>query len=547
MSRLRSHLVESGAAFRAVFRNANLRRMQLGLAGSVVGHWAYVVVVSVFAYDVAGVSAVGVLWLVRMLPAAILSPVAAMLADRYRRERVMLGSDLVRAGLIVGAAAVVWLGAPDVIVFALASLVAVAATPVEPASRGLLPSLVSTPGELTAGNVVAGSIASFGFFLGPALGGVLLIVVDVPTAFVATAVPVLGSAFFVARIHGPERQRDAVRRENFAGEALAGFRTIVGDRRLRLLVGLLTATTIVDGALEVLIVVSAIELLDLGNPGVGYLNTAFGVGALVGSIAAIGLVGVRRLSLPFLGGVVLWGLPVVLMAAFVEPAVALAGLALVGVGNMFVDVAGSTLVQRAVPDEVLSRVFGMMQSLWLAALALGAMLAPVLVNRLGPREALLVTGCFLPALVIVFGSRLVRVDAAATAPARDRLALLRAIPMFGLLPGPTLERLVSRLIPVEFEAGTELMRQGDPGDRFYVIAEGAAEVTIDGRLVSTLQTGDFAGEIALLRSVPRTATVVAKGPVLALALERDDFLGAVAGNTPSARAADAVIGARLAV
>jgi len=302
----------------------------------------------------------------------------------------------------------------------------------------------------------------------------------------------------------------------------------------------------VDGALEVLIVVSAIELLDLGNPGVGYLNTAFGVGALVGSIAAIGLVGVRRLSLPFLGGVVLWGLPVVLMAAFVEPAVALAGLALVGVGNMFVDVAGSTLVQRAVPDEVLSRFFGMMQSLWLAALALGAMLAPLLVNRLGPREALLVTGCFLPALVIVFGSRLVRVDAAATAPARDRLALLRAIPMFGLLPGPTLERLVSRLIPVEFEAGTELMRQGDPGDRFYVIAEGAAEVTIDGRLVNTLQTGDFAGDIALLRSVPRTATVVAKGPVLALALERHDFLGAVAGNTPSARAADAVIGARLA-
>ena len=71
-------------------------------------------------------------------------------------------------------------------------------------------------------------------------------------------------------------------------------------------------------------------------------------------------------------------------------------------------------------------------------------------------------------------------------------------------------------------------------------------MSADGKAVSTLDAGQYFGEIALLRDVPRTATVKAKTPVVVYALEREDFLAAVTGHAPSARAAEAVVGARLA-
>jgi MFS family permease len=542
------HLAESATAFRPVFRNPELRRLSFALAGSAVGHWSYVVAVSVYAYQVAGAKAVGLVWLVRMVPAALVSPFISVLADRFRRERVMIVSDLVRAAMVGGAAAAVWLDAPPWIVFALASLVAVAATPFEPAFHALLPSLVAAPAELTAANVVMSTISSVGFFAGPALGGLLLAVAGISATMAFTCGLLLWSAYFVSRIQTtwrpePTPAGDAA---SAAAEVTAGFRTIVADSRLRLLVALLTATTIVDGALEVLIVVSAIELLGLGNAGVGYLNAAFGIGALVGALALVGLVGVRRLSIPFLVGVLLWGIPVALMAAVVQPAAAILLLGLVGVGNTLYDVAGSTLVQRSVPSQVLSRVFGVMQSLWLAALGIGAMLAAPLVAGLGARGALVATGCFLPALVAVLGVRLVQIDSAATAPEATRLGLLRRIPMFAALPGASLELLASRLIPVEFEAGAEIIRQGDAGDRFYAVADGSVDVLMDGRHVTTLHPGDYVGEIALLRGVPRVATVIARTRVEAFALEREDFITAVTGYPPSARAAETIAGARLA-
>lgn len=543
-------LAESAAAFRAVFRNTNLKHLHLAWAGSVVGHWAYAVAVSVYAFTADGTAAVGLVWLVRMVPAAFLSPFTAILADRFRREWVMLGSDLSRAALIAVAAAAVWLDGPPALVYALAALVAVIATPFRPAQAALIPRLATSPGEVTAANVAASSIESMGFFAGPALAGVLLIAASPATVFVVTAGLMVWSALFVSLIRAPRQEPEVAEVEGPAapgivGEALEGFRALAGDARLRLLVGLLAATTLVVGSLEVLVVVTAVELLDLGESGVGYLNSAFGVGALVGALVAAALVGVRRLSLPFVAGVLLWGLPVALIAAWEEPAVVIVLLGLVGVGNTLVDVAGFTLVQRTVPNEVLARVFGVIQFLWLGTIGVGAVIAPALVEWLGTRGALVATGCFLPALVAVAGLPLIRIDAAATAPL-DEIALLRQTPIFAPLPGTTLEGLAARLIPLTFEPGTEIIRQGDPGDRFYLISEGEVEVSADGAHVAVLRRGEYFGEIALLRDVPRTATVTAKGAVSCYALERDDFLTAVTGYAPSARAAEQVVGTRLA-
>ena len=544
---LKAQLAESAAAFAAVFRNRNLRRLELAWAGSVVGHWAYVIAVSVYAYGADGTKGVGLIWLLRLLPAAFVSPFTSMLADRFRRERVMMASDLVRVALVAAGAGVVFAHGPAALVYAMAAVVSVAQTPFRPAQAALVPSLAGTPNELTAANVVASTIESVGFFLGPAIAGVLLGVFSSAVVFSMTAALVLWSAFFVFLIRSPRVEPiEKPARASVLVEALAGFRAIGTDSRLSILVGLITCTTLAIGAIEVLLVPLAIQKLDIGRGGVGYLHTGFGIGALCGAIGGLALVGVRRLSVPFIAGVILFGLPVVLIGGWPVVAVSVIAFGFVGVGNTLVDVAGFTLVQRAVPDEILARVFGVIQFLWFGTSGLGALVTPWVIDWLGLRGALVAVGLFCPVMVALFGLRLVRIDAAAPVPEESELRLLRTVPIFAPLPGTTIEHLVARLSPLRFEAGTEIIRQGDPGDRFYLVAEGKVEVSADGKPISLLGPGEYFGEIALLRDVPRTATVTAKTPVVLYALEREDFLAAITGHAPSAKAAEAVVGARIA-
>jgi len=547
-------LAESAVAFKAVFKNPNLRRLELAAVGSTVGQWAYSIAVSVYAYEQGGAKAVGIVWLIRSLPSGLASPLGGILADHFRRERVMLASNVARVTLIAIAAGCIWTGTPAVVVYVLSGLVGLAKVPFGPAESAIVPTLATTPTELTAANVVDSTIDSVGFFAGPAIAGVLLGFASVPTVFMFTAGAILWSTFFVARLRPPRlEETSAPAREESAAEtvvpfferAAAGFKTLAVEPRLRLLVGLLVAQTFVAGALQVLSVSIALALLHTGNAGVGYLNVAFGIGALVGVVGAAGMVGLRRLSIPFIVGVALWGPPVAIIGAWPREAVAFVCLGAVGAGNTLVDVAGFTLIQRAVPSDVLARVFGVLQMLWLTAIGLGAVIVPALIGGLGIKTALIVTGCFLPALIVLFGPRLIRIDAAATAPDRDRLALLQGTPIFGPLSAVTLEALAERLLPVHFAAGNEIIREGDEGDRFYLVASGQVDVTAKGARVATLGPGEYVGEIALLHDVPRTATVTARTDVDLLGLERDDFLSALTSHAPSRETAEAVAAARL--
>ena len=545
MGRLGERLSESARAFRDVFANPNLRRLELAWAGSIVGYWAYGIALAVFAYEAGGAAAVGIVGVLRLLPAAVAAPFAALLGDRYRRERVMLASDVGRALVMAVAAVAVFVDAPNVVVYVLSALVAIMSTAFQPAQSALLPTIARTPEELTAANVASSTIESAGSFAGPALGGLLLAAAGVEVVFAATAATFLWSALLVARIHaGDQGERRHEGGQGIVHEALVGFRTVAVEGRLRLLVGLYTANVLVAGALNVLIVVSALDLLDLGNSGVGFLNSAVGVGGLLGALAAVALVGRRRLASPFGIGLVLWGVPLALIGVFPDPPIALVLLAVIGVGNTIVDVAALTLLQRAVPDEVLARVFGVLETLIVATLGLGAVLAPLLIETFGIRGALIATGALLPVLAALFWRRLSSVDAAAAVPEKE-LELLRSIPFFAPLPAATIERLASRLSRFEFEPGVQIFRQDDRGDRFYVLGEGDVEVSVDGRRATTLGPGGYFGEIALLRDVPRTASVTALSAVEAYALERDDFIAAVTGHAPSAEAADAVVGTRL--
>lgn len=544
---LRARLRDSATAFRDVFRNADLRRIELAWASAILGHWAYLVAVAVFAYGEGGATAVGVLVVIRTIPAALIAPFTASLADRYPRKAVMVISNLVRAGLIAGAGACVLLGAPAEAVYAIAGIAMIVGTPFRPALAAITPSLARSPGELTAANAVVSTLESVGRFVGPALAGLLLAAASTEVVFFTTASTFILSAFFIGRLQvsGAAERAGGAERAHFLSEAFAGFRTVARDSRLRILLTLFSAQTFVAGANSVLLVVMALELLDIGESGVGFLNSAFGVGALVGSLAALSLAGLPRLTPPFIVGVLLWGVPLALIGLWSNYPTALVLLAVVGAGNSVLDVAFFTLIQRTVPDEVLARVFGVIQMLWILTFGLGGLVVVPLISGLGAAGALIVAGAFLPVLVAVLGPPLLKIEAAAELPGGE-LQLLRSIPIFTPLTGPSVEQLAGRLVPLRVDEDTVIVRQGDAGDRFYIVAEGEVGVSVDGEDVSKLGPGDYFGEIALIRNVPRTATATARTPVVLYALEREDFLAAVTGHAPSAEAAERVIGARLA-
>jgi MFS family permease len=537
-------LRESLRALRDVFGNPGLRRLQFAWIGSVTGDWAYAIALGVFAYEAGGATAVGLVALLRFLPSAVVAPFAAVLADRYPRQRVMLAADAIRAAALAGAAAVALAGGPAPAVYALAALVAVVSTAFQPAQAALIPTLARDPRELTAANVASSTIESVGSFVGPALGGLLLAVTSPGVVFAATAGAFVWSALNVARIPATPPARGEVAEEALHREVMAGFRAIFAVPSLRLVVALYSAQTLVAGALNVLVIVAAIELLDLGRSGPGLLNSAVGVGGIIGAAVALGLVGLRGLGTAFAFGLVLWGLPLVLFGAWPSTVAALLFLGVLGIGNTLVDVSGLTLLQRTAPPDVLGRVFGVLESLVVGTLGLGAIIAPVLVSLFGVRWALVATGLLLPALALVAWARLRSIDERAVVPERE-LELLRSLPLFAPLAPATLEHLARSLVRVPAAVGTEITRQGDIGDRFYLVDEGEMEVAADGEVVATLGPGDYFGEIALLRDVPRTATVSARTDASLLALERDEFVSAVSGHPASLEAADAVVAARL--
>lgn len=547
MKRLSTAVRESLGALRDVYANPLLRRLQVANASSIIGGWAYVVALAVFAYRADGAYAVGLLATVRWLCGGIAAPIAGVVGDRFARARVMIASDLVRAGLLGGMALAVLADSPPFLVYGLAVCATLSATPFGPAQAALLPQLARSPGELTAANASAGAVDNVGSFAGPALGGLLVAAAGVESVFATSALLYLGSAALVASL----RHRETADGETEDGDdggglraALAGFRTLAGVPRLRLVVGIVAAQTVVDGALDVLIVVLALDTLQAGATGLGLLNSAAGLGGIAAALVVAGVATRGRLASSLGVGIVLWGLPLALIGVWPEQALALVLLAVVGAGGTIVAVAGDTLLQRAAPPELLARVFGAVDGVLLVALAIGSLGAPFLIDTIGIRAALLVTGAILPVIAVFAWTRLAAIDAAGAVPERQ-LELLRGSPIFAPLPPATLEALALRLEPRRAGSGDVVFAQGAAGDEYCFVDSGRVSVAVDGEPVAELGPGEGFGEIALLRDTPRTATVTALTDVSLYALEREHFLAAVTGHAPSRAAAETLVTNRL--
>jgi MFS family permease len=540
---VRQRVRDATGAIALVASNPGLRRLELAWAGSMIGTWAYGIALIVYAYGAGGATAVGVVGFLRWTAAAVAAPFTGLLGDRLARTRVMVASDAARAVALAAAAAAAAADLPYV-VYALAVVVSVASTAFRPAQAALVPGLARTPEELTAANVTATTIESVGIFAGPALGGLLLAASTSAVVFGVTAGAMVWSALLVVRISEPAREpTPAPAAASVGAEVAAGFRTILRQGRVRLLVALFAAQTFVDGAMNVLVVVASLRLLDLGRAGVGYLNSAMGVGGVIGALAAFSLAGRVRLAPSFGVGIAIWGVPIALIGVFPHPALALVLFGCVGVGNTLVDVSGTTLLQRSAPDAVLARVFGVLESLIVGSIGIGALVAPFVVHALGIRWALVAVGAFLPVVVALTWRNLVAIDAASPAP--TGLNLLQGVPFLAPLPAPTLEALAGRLERVRVRAGATIVERGERGDHFYVVADGEVEVAADEPVPLVERRGGYFGEIALLRDVPRTATVRARTDTELLALEGPDFIAAVTGAPSAHEAAEAVMGARL--
>ena len=538
-------LALAAAAFSSNWRNPNLRRAQLSFLGAWTAEWAFTVALGVVAYADGGALAVGLVGLLRMVPSAVLAPLLSPFADRGRRERVLVVVSAAR-GVATGAAALtVALAGPTLVVYALAVLSTIAATLFRPAHSALLPTLCRTGHELTSANVVRGMLDSVATLVGPLLAAVLLAVADVSVVFAVAAGASIWAALLLLRVRYDSAPRAAAPRgPGLLREAADGIRAVAGRPDLQLILILAAAQSLTRGALTVFSVVVAIELLGTGEPGVGALMAAVGVGAVAGSLAASFLVGSGRLGGWFALGVAMWGLPLALVGIFPEQAAALVLLAFIGVGNALIDVAGFTLIGRLAPDEVLARVFGILESLVAVSIGVGALLASALVQWFGVEGALIAIGLLCPVLALVAWRRLRRLDGA-VGDLDGAIHLLQRVPMLAPLPLPAIEQLARGLESIAVPAGQAVITEGAIGDRFYVVESGRADVVGDGRVVATLVAGDGFGEIALLRRTRRTATVRASTALRLRAIDAERFLLAVLGYAPSTEAALAHVGDEL--
>jgi MFS family permease len=528
-------------AFASNLRSRDLRRAQLSFGFAWTSEWTLTVGLGIVAFRDGGATAVGLVAVIRLLPGAIAGPLLATIADRVRRERAITTIGFVRGASIGLMAGLLASGAPTAFIYALAVVATIAGTPFRAAHSALLPSLCETPNQFTGANAVRGMLDSVSTVVGPLVAAALLEVGTPATVFAAAAVASLWSATLVLRLdyEAPPRSADAGRPGLFA-DAREGLHALLARRDLALLIGLGVSQTFTRGALNVLTVVMAIDLLHLGEAGVGVLSAAVGVGAVAGSLGASLLVGSRTLVAWYGLAIALWGLPLVLIGAVPAQAAALILLAVIGVANALVDVSAFSVMARLAPDEVLARVFGIFEALIALTVGLGSIVTPLLIDAVGVRGTLVAIGSVCPALAALAWRRLRAIDA--SMQTRDEeLAQLRRVPMLQPLPMPVMDHLARNLTHAHAPAGEAVFEQGDEASRFYVVAAGEADVFGDGRHIRTLRPGDSFGEIALLRNVPRTAEVRARTALTLYALERDVFVPAVSGYSPAAARADAVV------
>jgi len=528
---------------RRLIGNGPLRRVLIAFLLFSAAEYGTWVAILLYAYERTGPLSVGLVALIQLVPAALAAPAASTLGDRFPRERVLAVGYAIQALAMFATGLTMLADAPPIVTYAVAAATAASLVVTRPTQSALLPSLAMAPADCTIANGASGFFEGGGQLIGPLAAAAILAVGTPATVFFAASLALVVALLVTVGV------RPRMAPILFASDAddvglLGGLRLVLADRDARVLVGLLTARMLVIGACDVLFVLLALELLETGEPGAGILSAALGAGAMLGGAGTFTIVGRPRLAAVAAAGALVWGAAIATVglvpSAFLAPLLVIVGSA----GLAIVDICGRTMLQRSVRDEILARVFGLQEGLGMAGLAAGAVLVPILVGVFGLVGAVVAVGAILPVFVALRWPRLSDLERGAGVPARE-ISLLRAGTIFRPLPAPALEAVARRAVWVDVSDGERLITQGDPGDRFYVLAAGSLRVERDGtRLRDVTEPGEGVGEIAILRDVPRTASVFANRPSTLLAIDRAPFLAAVTGHPDAHAAADAVVAAR---
>jgi MFS family permease len=531
-----------------VARDRTLARIELAYLGYNMAEHAAWIAGLVYAFSLGGAGFAGFVALVMLVPAGLVAPFAAYAGDRFRHDRVLFAGYLVQATSFALCAVALYADASPFITIAALTAASSAVTMTRPAQGVLLPAITHSPADLTAANAVSGLAEGLGLCLGPLVAGFLLLGGGPGDVFAVFALLSVVNTALVYRIgfdDGAVHERPGTSARAILAGSFGGFRYVASDRRVLAIVAVLAGVTVLFGALDVLFVAVAMGSFGESESWAGYLNASVGFGAIAGAAAAVVLVGRRRLTPAFAISASVKGLAIAVLAVVPNLAVAAAVFAIAGFASILNNVAGRTLLQRVAPEAVLSRVFGVLEGLGMFALALGSVATGLLIDVIGLPATVAAIGLVLPALVVLGWRVIGPIDERARQPDPEALALLRGLPIFSPLSAPSIERILAELTWLELPADHVLIRQGDAGDRFYVIAAGQVEVTQDGRRLATGGQGYSVGEIALLRDVTRTATVTTLTPVRAIAIERDRFLEAVTGHAQSRGRVEAVASERL--
>jgi hypothetical protein len=523
----------------------DVRRIELGWGASVIGELAGQVTLVVYAFDAGGTVLVAAYVASRTLMSMVVTLGLTGISGRVQQGLLLRRVTLLRAVLLALAALTSALHGAPVAVIALAASSSALAGTYRPLQVAILPWLVRTPAELTSSNAMAAVLENSGTLAGPLLAGGVLLFADAPLSMALAAGFVGLAAFSLRGLAVPDQPRSAgkgaaqVARD--AADGLGELARVAPPGGAAILV---FAQTLVRGALIVLIPVLAVNTLMLGRPAVGWLTAAIGAGGLVGGAAAASFAHVTRLGRIFVAGVLLWGLPLAWLALTPSAAVAYLALVVVGIGNAIEDVGMFTLLSRIASPGSGGRVLGAIEFVAQAGLGAGSVAAPLLLHAFGVRGTLALLGGGLTILAVTHIRRFVRLDKTMPVPGQE-LELLRRLAMFAPLPLAVTEILAAGLEPREFPADTVVVREGEVGELFYLIIDGSAAVSVRGQPRPPLASGDCFGEIALLRGIPRTATIVAGQPLRTLTLDRETFLVAVTGNSMSRAAANALVTQRL--
>lgn len=525
---------------RSSLAKPSMRRAQASFFCALGVDSGLVVLLAVAAWSRAGAPGVAAIGVARVIASILFGILAAAPLARWRADRILVLLSLIRAGAAAIAAAVIVTGADGVWLLAVAGLLGGTDGVLRPSQSTLLPALATTPEELVTANIATSAAEALGTFGGPL----------VAAFFIATGAPMVGAIVLLlvalaglAAISSVEYedQHDALGPAEARNRTGLGLAAGVAAIRRRPAIGVVIAgfalQTMVRGLLGTLAVVLSVELIGLGEAGVGILGAAMGIGGIIGIVA--GLAAQRSTAMAFALALALWGLPIAFIGMLPLPVVAVLAFVTTGLANALLDIVGFTLLQRGCRNEERGSIFALFEGATATSAALGYAVAPILVAVLGIRSSLVVSGAMLPLAAIGIWLALRRSGAIEAVP-WHLVERLRDVPAFRVLPLTGIERLVSGGVPVAYGAGDVLMRKGDPGDAFLVIDTGEVAVTDGDRRLATLGPGSGIGEIALLRGVPRTATVTAITDVTGTSFDAALFIAAVSGPAATFAAARVV-------